>query len=71
MWRHENLDDWTMIAEHIRSVRPKRQWLSRGKLQEMAEKYGVSAQTVTRNRKLFAGMLAEYAVFNEIATSQP
>jgi hypothetical protein len=71
MWRHENLSDWNMIGEHIRSVRRNRRWVSRAKLLDIADKYRVSAKTVTRKRQLFAGMLAEYILFTEIARAQP
>jgi hypothetical protein len=57
-WKNENPADWALVADHIS--------LHGSKLQRIADKYGISAQTVKRKRKAFAGILADYILFSPI-----
>jgi hypothetical protein len=57
-WKNENPEDWALVADHI-SFRGS-------KLQRIADKYGISTQTVKRKRKAFAGVLADYVLYSPI-----
>ena len=64
LWRHEHPDTWNMVAEHIRNVRPRSGYAEWRALRQIALKYRVSEKTVTRRRRQFAGLLADFILNN-------
>ena len=64
LWRHEHLDTWHMVAEHIRNVKSRKGYAEWSALRQIALKYCVSEKTVTRRRRQLAGMLADFILNN-------
>ena len=62
-WKRMHPGDWDMMADHVRAVRPSKQWINRSALQAIADVYGVDPRTVTRKRRAFPGILAEFILF--------
>jgi hypothetical protein len=62
-WRDENSEDWNLMAAHISWFGPGRKWANRAKLKKLAAGYRCSERTITRKRKHFPGVLADYILF--------
>jgi hypothetical protein len=66
IWRQENPTDWSLMAAHISWVRRGQRWIGRAKLRKLAENYECSEHTITRKRRLFPGVLADYILHRTI-----